>query len=262
MSQEVDSVKMLLDAGSDPRAADHDGISLESLAQRSDTRILAMLHAKMHVHQENADVAPGANCHNPSCGKPGAIRRCSECRVALYCNRDCQRAHWKKHKKLCGKFEAEGEGDGASGSDSSRLRINVHSYWGMDSMIIPMSVISEAAAQAAGMREGTDALSRESIEAKSVKMSEARAKYAKDKNMIVKVQVPLNPMPNHSDLLIYNKTRSFQCVADGTTPVGRRLDGIIRSRGIAGQKGYFLAYMEQEGELTLIVDKMLPTQPW
>ena len=27
--------------------------------------------------------------------------RCKKCRVAKYCNRDCQVAHWKKHKKIC-----------------------------------------------------------------------------------------------------------------------------------------------------------------
>ena len=261
MSQEIEAVKLLLDAGSDPRAADNDGIRVETLAQTTGGKILAMLHEKMQKHQENADVLTGADCHNPSCGKPGAIRRCSGCRVTLYCNRDCQRAHWKQHKKVCGKFDGPGSNDGAP-SDDSRLRIKIHTYKGMEHMITPMSVISEAAACAAGMRESTDPLSVDSIRAKSVKMTEARAKYAKDKNIIVKIQVPLDPRPDYCDLLIYNKTRSFQCVASGTTPEGRRLDSIIRSRGIAGQKGYFLAYMEKEAELTVIVDKLLPTQPW
>ena len=30
-----------------------------------------------------------------------AIRRCSQCRVAQYCSRNCQRRAWKQHKKTC-----------------------------------------------------------------------------------------------------------------------------------------------------------------
>jgi len=27
--------------------------------------------------------------------------RCSKCRTALYCNRDCQEKHWPVHKNIC-----------------------------------------------------------------------------------------------------------------------------------------------------------------
>lgn len=29
------------------------------------------------------------------------LRRCSHCKKASYCNKDCQKAHWKKHKPIC-----------------------------------------------------------------------------------------------------------------------------------------------------------------
>ena len=36
------------------------------------------------------------------CGKHGHdLRRCSQCAQAYYCNADCQRRHWRKHKPVC-----------------------------------------------------------------------------------------------------------------------------------------------------------------
>ncbi|CAN0435888.1 unnamed protein product [Ectocarpus sp. 13 AM-2016] len=46
-------------------------------------------------------VASGsAGCSN--CGKDGSLRPCSRCRHVRYCSRDCQRQHWKDHKRDCG----------------------------------------------------------------------------------------------------------------------------------------------------------------
>merc|ERR1711871_1218142 len=34
------------------------------------------------------------------CGKESQIR-CSKCKEEFYCSRECQVAHWGKHKKMC-----------------------------------------------------------------------------------------------------------------------------------------------------------------
>jgi hypothetical protein len=34
------------------------------------------------------------------CGKEGS-KPCSVCNVAVYCSKECQRAHWKQHKLSC-----------------------------------------------------------------------------------------------------------------------------------------------------------------
>lgn len=36
------------------------------------------------------------------CGKQGKLR-CSKCGIARYCDRQCQRAHWPDHKRVCDK---------------------------------------------------------------------------------------------------------------------------------------------------------------
>ena len=39
-------------------------------------------------------------CFN--CGKHGHnLPKCTQCSQAFYCDRDCQREHWRKHKPVC-----------------------------------------------------------------------------------------------------------------------------------------------------------------
>ena len=34
-------------------------------------------------------------------GRSPPLRRCSQCEIAYYCNKSCQRGHWKQHKAAC-----------------------------------------------------------------------------------------------------------------------------------------------------------------
>ena len=34
-------------------------------------------------------------------GRSPPLRKCSQCEVAYYCSKSCQRSHWKKHKSAC-----------------------------------------------------------------------------------------------------------------------------------------------------------------
>jgi len=38
-------------------------------------------------------------CQN--CHKSGAVKICSRCRQVRYCNKKCQKQHWKRHKRIC-----------------------------------------------------------------------------------------------------------------------------------------------------------------
>lgn len=36
-----------------------------------------------------------------ACGEEKASKKCSQCKVAQYCDKDCQKFHWFVHKKQC-----------------------------------------------------------------------------------------------------------------------------------------------------------------
>ncbi|KAG5264274.1 hypothetical protein AALO_G00251900 [Alosa alosa] len=52
-----------------------------------------------------------------TCGERGAEKRCSFCRMVVYCDQTCQRLHWFTHKKICKALRQR-----SSPADSPRLR--------------------------------------------------------------------------------------------------------------------------------------------
>lgn len=105
------------------------------------------------------------------------------------------------------------------------------------------------------------------------------------KAMIIKAQVPMILDPQKgmvsdsrhvvknsktgdfgefSGILVYNRTRDFQCCVrrDGQREVYEVLDRAIRAKGSMGLKGYFTAELESEDRLKIKVKDMLAEQPW
>ncbi|KJX94854.1 hypothetical protein TI39_contig4154g00025 [Zymoseptoria brevis] len=65
-----------------------------------------------------ATATPSNTSSSPKCSqcdKPASsLKRCAKCKSTSYCNRACQTAHWKVHKKSCAKLAGNGGDEGPS----------------------------------------------------------------------------------------------------------------------------------------------------
>ena len=41
------------------------------------------------------------------CDEMGAKLLCTKCKCAIYCNKECQKLHWKEHKQVCRKCDPD-----------------------------------------------------------------------------------------------------------------------------------------------------------
>ncbi|XP_016403239.1 ankyrin repeat and MYND domain-containing protein 2-like, partial [Sinocyclocheilus rhinocerous] len=44
-----------------------------------------------------------------TCGEKGAEKRCSICKMVIYCDQACQKLHWFSHKKVCKMLQEQRE---------------------------------------------------------------------------------------------------------------------------------------------------------
>jgi len=81
----------------------------EAISDESWSGFYAQLTKMMSQHPDmertggpGAQVCGGCRKDCSSLSKP--LKRCTRCGEARYCSRECQKADWKQHKKVCGKI--------------------------------------------------------------------------------------------------------------------------------------------------------------
>lgn len=58
-----------------------------------------------------------AGCNSCKKGPPEVtLKRCAKCSVTPYCSRECQKADWKAHKKICGKNQDQNQNQSSNAS--------------------------------------------------------------------------------------------------------------------------------------------------
>ena len=178
----------------------------------------------------------------PVCGAK-AVRACARCNVQRYCSRECQKSHWKEHKKSCKAPEMVQNAD----------IINVDLRVDPDSGLCGFGFMTDTPASVSARLE-------------RLKLTgHAGSSQPEHKMFIVKVQTPSD---DAGPLLCYDATKKLELyITDEACAQRRRLMEIIRAKGIVGKvdngsrKAYFNAYREGE-TMKLLAHELLPMQQW
>jgi TPR repeat protein len=73
----------------------------DGVAQDNTTAVMWLRKTAEQGNAEAQEILSDMLTSCDMCQKPGATRICSKCKCTVYCNRACQRAHLKVHKRGC-----------------------------------------------------------------------------------------------------------------------------------------------------------------
>ena len=175
----------------------------------SETMRIIKEHACRNSYTDNS-------CGN--CGGKGAQKKCSRCGDIWYCNRDCQVAHWKVHKKDCKKQE--------------KIKLDPP-----DLSHIPSGYNEFASNRNGIFSDG----------------GYSKPKHVKTNELFyVKLQRPLDD-DGMGSILLYDKSRECQfAIQPFQTGYQALIDQIKKEKGSYGTKTHFQAKFNEKGEMFIL----------
>ena len=240
MSKTLVCVKFLLDRGADPTVRCNDGGTAETTMDPYD-RDLKVLFANARRDRSKAmkqaamEEAGGSLKKCEVCDE-GNARRCTACFMIRYCGSQCQRMHWPKHKKQC--------------KETRKLYVQVK--------------FNKVPKGAVNIRWNQEGKVRNIKDTTPVKC-----------NFVVKIQIPFDDTLTNmwlemscvnsvdaAALTVYNETRSLFGDIPVDDPSYKLLVSKIRAEGVFGDKGFFYAFLDKEGNLKVNVSTILPPRTW
>lgn len=238
MCKDLNFIKLLLDYGIDPTIKDNNEISAigMNVYDKDLNSLFAEARKKKSKEMVSAAKGPDGILKCEMCGEPSS-RRCTGCYVTRYCARECQQAHWRRHKKECAD--------------------NKNRY-------IPVKLIDDA---------DLDIVNISWLQGGKVTTSREPSKPPKV-NFIVKIQVPLPSntlerfITGQDDscllmaLMIYDETRSVQGRIPYSDPSYKPLSEKVKAEGVHGVKGYFYAIIDKDNQLRININDIQPPRLW
>ncbi|KZV63782.1 hypothetical protein PENSPDRAFT_691340 [Peniophora sp. CONT] len=245
MAMMVEAVDALMEVGADPTIRDADSMTPRELY--TGPAVSAVINKWLRRRTgESAPLEDGRAC--AACKKTGddgvITRQCSACHTVYYCSRNCQRGHLKEHKPHCKPFSMD---------NTVILRPN---YDSGNTSHVPLASFNPV-------------LSQLGVYMPELRPSAHRARYAHPpktfpKDYVIKVQLPVTAGQPTLPMLVYSKSRNFECrIRREDAPAAYdRVAQIVRKKGFQGAKAYFVAQLKSENELIVKVSEVLADQPF
>ncbi|KAJ3484461.1 hypothetical protein NLI96_g5628 [Meripilus lineatus] len=243
------SIDLLMEFGASLEIPEADGILPRHFHLRCGPRVSATVDKWVRKRAGEEAALAEKKCN--SCGKEGvSLKQCGKCHSARYCSVECQRSHWRTHKKTCKPFTEENT-------------VTLKPFYHAGAQIMSTS---DTIRNLMGIP--TDPVPPKNKRADRAP-SESTFSPSQPKSLIIKVQVPYSPLgsgapTSTAPLMVYNKKRDFACmIRMGDNPDGyRRVCQVVRDQGIGGAKAYFAAELKSRNELVVKVGEVLATQPF
>ncbi|CDO75103.1 hypothetical protein BN946_scf185010.g28 [Trametes cinnabarina] len=254
-NESLDAIEVLMEFGARLDIKDADDYTPGEFFIKCGPRVTAVV--QKWKRKRAGESAPLDEKTCTVCRKGGVqLKWCARCHKTWYCSKECQSAPRFLRLSLVAPLTLQAELDWPGHkleciSDSAESTVTLKPAYDGITALLP---IAHTTRQLLGHPV-------ERQPARNTRGAQVpRIPPGQTKKMIIKVQVPLSSLM--SDLMVYDKKRSFVCqIRKADNPEGyRRVEQVVRTKGVAGAKAYFSAEMKSPDELVVKISEVLPEQ--